>query len=606
MQGMPLRASDAANKSRHLARRLTRWLPLAALLIIYMGFLKWNFAPGIGAFDEHGYYAQGSLLATTGKTSLVLESRAEYVGQHWFPTSEGRYYSRHSPGLALAVALSMGLFGPAAGSALSFTINPILSLLGLLGVFLLARNILGHWWGLAAALLLAGGSTFCAHALAGDAHMLVTVLLVWGVYLLVLWRSSGRIIHAVAAGVLLGCIPVARAPEAICVVGIAPLLIVQRQALPRIWRHYLAAAAGAAIPVIPLLVYNQVSFGAFWRTAYSLTGEQSAFSLSNLKMHSAQYLLGLLGRDGLGVFFPLGLAGAVSMLARSGKRAFGLAILGVTAPTILLYMAYYWAPRGQASLLMRFLLPVFALLITSGLWFVSSVSKRVRFRARVTLVAILIGMHLLYEVPTSLARCRVMFNHKAISAAAAAGVEAAIPHGSVIMASPGILAHLDFLRRWRLANPALALAVPEATVTGEAADMSGPPDAGGKRRYWQIGPDGSCKAFRDDVMTWSGGAPVYFVGPEAQTKNTLEMLGYPPTFAVVSRIPMPALEPAPGFDPLAVLLRTLYKVTAGRTPTARPGVGRQGVGGVNADTRARGAPYSMEALVVVEIRDHNP
>jgi hypothetical protein len=574
-----------------LPRWLARWLPIVALLVLYSVFLKWNFAPAVGAFDEHGYYVQGSLLATTGETGLDLESRAQYVGQHWFPTSAGRYYSRHSPGLALLVAASWHLFGPNLGSTLSFAINSVLSLLALLGTFLLVRKILGHWWGLAATLLLAAGRTFSTHALAGDAHMLVTALLVWGIYLLVLWSSGGRIVHVFLAGLLLGSIPMARAPEAIYVVGIALFLGMHWRARPRMWRHCLAAVAGAAVPAVPLLIHNHLCFGAFWRTAYALTGEQSAFSLGNLRMHFAQYLRALMGNAGLGLFFPLGLAGAVTMLARARGRSLGLAILGITVPTTLLYMAYYWAPRTEPTLIMRFLLPVFTLLILSGLWLLACVLRGLRPWARVAVVSGLVGLHLLYVVPASLEGSRATFNHKSVLAAAGRGVDAAVPHGSVVMTNPGLLAHLDFLRRWRLADPMLAWGVPARDASRAAPDGPGMLDESGKQRYWRFGPDESCRVFRNDVMAWSAGAPVYFVGPESQAKSALEALEYPPTFVVIGRIPMPSFAPVPDFDPLGALLRRLAGATSGRSRVA---------------TRSRTAPTPMEDLVVVEIRDHNP
>jgi hypothetical protein len=589
----------------------TQWLPIVALLIIYSVFLRWNFAPGIAAFDEHGYYAQGSLLATTAKTSLDLESRAQYVGQHWFPASDGRYYSRHSPGLALAVAASWQLFGQDLGSTLSLAINSVLSLLALLGAFLLVRKIVGHWWGLAAAALLAAGPTFSTHALAGDAHMLVTALLVWGIYLLVLWSSGGRMAHAFLAGLLLGSIPVARAPEAIYVLGIALFLGMHWRARRRIWRHYLAAAAGAAVPLVPFAVHNHLCFGAFWRTAYALTGEQSAFSISNLRMHFALYLRALAGGAGLWLFFPLGLAGAAAMLAWARVRALGLAVLAITAPATLLYMAYYWAPRGEPTLITRFLLPVFPLLILSGLWLVSSVSRRLRPWARIAVAGGLVALQLLYVAPASFARCRAMYNQKSAVAAAARGVETTIAHGSVVMASPGVLADLDFLRRWRLADPMLALGVP-AQAASEAADGPGRLGEGGKQRYWRIGPEESCRAFRGDVMAWAGGAPIYFVGTESEAKNALEMLEYPPTFAVIGRIPMPAPAPVPDFDPLGTLFRRLSQATSGGSPAATGVRGRQGSGGRNADgsaqgaARSKGRPIALEDLVVVEIRDNNP
>lgn len=586
-------------------RRLVRYLPISLVVAAYAVFLWWNFMPGLAAFDEHGYYAQGSLLASTGKTGFIPESRAEYVGQHWFPTAEGRYYSRHSPGLALLVAAAMRIFGSGVGPSVSFAINPFLSLLGLLGMFLLARDLLGRWWGLAGASLLAGNPSYAAHSLAGDSHMLVTVLVLWGLYLALLWRRSARIGYAFAAGLVLGCVPVARAPEAVCAVGVGLVMILSWPAYPRIRRHYLAAVAGAAIPIIPLLIYDQVAFGAFWKTAYALTGEQSAFSLANVGKHFGQYLRGLVGIYGVGLLFPLGLAGLVVMLLRRGWRALGLGLTVAAVPTILLYMAYYWAPRGQASMIMRFLLPIFPLLILGALWLLLLITGRLKPATRIALVAVLVGLHLIQGVPTGLARCHAVFNQKAVPVAVARGVEANISHGSVVMANPGALMHLDFLRRWRLADPMLAIGVPEQEAAKAAGERGGLGE-GGRQRYWVLGPEQSCEAFRNDLAVWSGGAPIYCVGSESQVKSTLEMLGYPPTFVVVGRAAMPTPAAVPDFDPFGALLR---RVPWGKPAEGGPGdrAGRDRSGAARASARPQGTSRPMRAaedLVIVEVRDH--
>lgn len=584
--------SDAYPSGKRRLSGLVLNLPIGVVITAYAVFLWWNFMPGLAALDEHGYYAQGSLLALTGKTGFIPESRAQFVGQHWFPTAEGRYYSRHSPGLALLVAAAVRIFGLGAGPSVSFAINPVLSLLGLLGVFLVVGGLLGRWWGLAAALLLAGNPSYATHSLAGDSHMLVTVLAVWGLYLAVLWRRSPTIGRAFATGLILGCIPAARAPEVVCALGIGLVMIVAWPGERRIRQHYLAAAAGAAIAVIPLLVYNQAAFGAFWKTAYALTGEQSAFSLGNIGMHLGQYLRGLVGIYGIGLMFPLGLAGLVVMLARRGWRGLGLGLAAATLPTVVLYMAYYWAPRAQATLIMRFLLPTFPLFMLGGLWLLKLITGRLGPAARIALVAVLVALHLVQGVPTSFARCRGVRNQKALQAAVGRGVEANVPDGSVVMANPGSLMHLDFLRRWRPADPMLALGVPDQE-TALAAIQKGGPGEGGKQRYWALGPDESCTAFRKDVAVWSGGAPVYCIGSEPQVKNTLEMLGYPPSFVAVGRVALPRPAPVPDFDPLGALL--------GKIAGGNEGSGAAGATRPKATPRPVGA---LEDMVVVEVRDH--
>src|SRR3954469_6955437 len=75
-------------------------LALLALLIAYAALLAGGFATAISQPDDNGYFAQGSLLATSGRTWFSTESDAQYVGMHWLLTPSGTYISRYPPGLA--------------------------------------------------------------------------------------------------------------------------------------------------------------------------------------------------------------------------------------------------------------------------------------------------------------------------------------------------------------------------------------------------------------------------------------------------------------------------------------------------------------------------
>src|SRR3954462_6797998 len=85
--------------------RVPRGLPwgalaLLALLIAYAALLASGFATAISQPDDNGYFGQGSLLATSGRTWFSTESDAQYVGMHWLLTPSGTYISRYPPGLA--------------------------------------------------------------------------------------------------------------------------------------------------------------------------------------------------------------------------------------------------------------------------------------------------------------------------------------------------------------------------------------------------------------------------------------------------------------------------------------------------------------------------
>src|SRR5262245_48840868 len=82
--------------------RRHRFLALAGLLlllVVYAAFLLSRFQPAINEPDANGYWAQASLLVTTGHTWFKPESDAQYIGMHWLLTPNGDFVSRYPPGL---------------------------------------------------------------------------------------------------------------------------------------------------------------------------------------------------------------------------------------------------------------------------------------------------------------------------------------------------------------------------------------------------------------------------------------------------------------------------------------------------------------------------
>ena len=75
--------------------------------------------------------------------------------------------------------------------------------------------------------------------------------------------------------------------------GIAAFLLyslIARDRPKKVWLHLLVAGLGAATPILPLLIRNQLLMGAFWRTGYPLTNEQTGFSYEYFKEHAIDYI----------------------------------------------------------------------------------------------------------------------------------------------------------------------------------------------------------------------------------------------------------------------------------------------------------------------------
>ena len=91
------------------------------------------FAPAASSPDANGYLVQARLLSETGKSWFALDSPLQYVGGQWVEGARGRFFSRHPPGLPVLEAVLFTAFGPRG----AFLLNPVLTSLSLLGLFLL-------------------------------------------------------------------------------------------------------------------------------------------------------------------------------------------------------------------------------------------------------------------------------------------------------------------------------------------------------------------------------------------------------------------------------------------------------------------------------------
>src|SRR5689334_15776976 len=94
-------------------RRVVPWAGIVAgvWILAYAVFMATRFVPALSEPDDNGYFAQGSLIAQTGRSWFVAESDAQYVGMHWLLTPDGKYVSRYPPGLAVVIAGVEKVFG---------------------------------------------------------------------------------------------------------------------------------------------------------------------------------------------------------------------------------------------------------------------------------------------------------------------------------------------------------------------------------------------------------------------------------------------------------------------------------------------------------------
>ena len=527
--------------------------PLACLvliLLLHFIVIMGRYRPAISTADANGYWAQASLLFTTGRTWFEPEVDSQYVGTHWLVTDSGRFYSRYPPGLPVLVSLVYRVFGYRA----SVLVNPLLATLTLAGVYLLLRRLLAPWWSVAGVFVLAANPVFNQHAIWCFAHMAVACCLAWGLYFLVRWSEEGKLWQAFAGGLVMGIIPTVRYPEAVFVFGVVTFLGMHFGSREKVWRHWLAAAAGAAVPIVPLLARNQLAFGAFWRTAYSLTNEQTGFGLEYFADHFVSYIRGM-NSEGVGLFFALGVVGMVMMCSGRERRRLGVTLAALAVPSLLLYMAYYWG-GGRRTAGMRFLLPTFVCYILAGVWVLERVTAGAPRAARVSAAAAVLALQLVwgnFGAPDDAERLRYQ---KDVLVRVTDALEDHLEPGDVVMADRQILQHLDFVRRWRLVDPRNMRPTGgmrgrmRRPVHGEGGADSPSPRQAEKEKlraesYEDFDPWEQEFFIACELDEWAGKNRLCYVGPEDGMERMRSASFGPDSFKVVARIglPEPPSEP---------------------------------------------------------------
>lgn len=464
-------APGAAEHSSWLAR-----LPLICALALGLAHFLWltaGFAPATMSPDANGYIAQARLLATEGRTSFATRSPVQFVGMHWLETMPGVFHSRYPAGLPVLQAAAWKV----AGIRAALLVNPLLASATVLVVFFFARRLAGAWFALLAAATVAAVPVANQHALDADAHIAATFFLVSGVWALLAFEDRRTVGWGLLAGVLLGTVPTIRYPEAIAGVAIAAWLAWRMRPITQAW----PAVVGAAIPLVLLCAHNAGAYGAFWRTGYALTNEQTGFGLGYFSEHAIPYLLALSGQ-GLALMFAFGAAGIAALAVAPRHRAAGVLFAAIVVPLLLLYMAYYFGggpPGGGGGAVtgnLRFLVPTFPFFAIAGVWLLATIVEPLGIAGRVA-VAVVAALQLLIGVGNSVPT--VAQTKSALATAAHARVvgEKEIPAGSVVILDRTLAESFDATGRWKLVEESMI-----SGLGGAPGAMGGPGGFGGGAR----------------------------------------------------------------------------------------------------------------------------
>lgn len=513
-----------------------------ALTMLHFCWVTSHLEPAIMSPDANGYVVQARLLAEEGRTSFATSSPVQYVGMHWLETETGTFHSRYPAGLPLLMAAAWKVGGLNA----ALLVNPLLASATMLLVFFLARRLVPEPYALLAALVVAVVPTANQHALDADAHVAATFFLVGGVLALLRFAATGGAGAGLLSGLLLGSIPTIRYPEAIVGVAIGGWLLWRIRPVWRVW----PAVVGAALPLGALFAHNASAYGAFWKTGYALTNEQTGFGLEYFASHLLPYLQALAGQ-GLPLMFAFGVAGLAAMTADPRRRAEGVLLAGITVPLVLLYMAYYFGGgpggAGAATGNLRFLVPTFPFFALAGVWLMARLAENLG-RAGTAAVAAVVAVQALMGIGAS---AQVLTRAKAsLGAAARARVvaEREIPAGSVVIVDRQLAESLDATGRWKIVEENLVaggfpggLGGPGFGPPGGMAGRGGPngrgpglrPPGGGAPRGAEVADDAPSPQQRGknrgqqeryaglrpeerrarlwvDIAAWAEGKPVYW------------------------------------------------------------------------------------------------
>jgi hypothetical protein len=371
--------------------------------------------------------------------ALPMPAATERLDDH-------RILSKYQPGWPLCLAVGY-LLGGAAGA---MWVNCILAMLGVLGFYLLARDLFGGTAGAICTFIWVTSPMVIAYVSYPLGHGPEIAFTIWAFYATARWARTGRLGWAWAAGFCGGFMPLIRATTVLIWPALAVLYWVvraegaaaapaaeepdgdasrpptgrfarladwvggrraARRTAPLAYQ-WCVAGVGALLPLGFLLLYNAHGFGHPLRTGYYLTAEQQAFDLSWLSARLNDWLRTTWsgGADGRWAarrwaavwqerryliedrFLVLCLLGLLLRVRRAG---YGAVVLLWLVPTFVLYVSYYFFLIGPVFY--RFVvLTLPGLILAAGLL----VGPRLRRSAALQLLVLLLfGAWVWYAPP---------------------------------------------------------------------------------------------------------------------------------------------------------------------------------------------------------------
>ncbi|MFZ4695403.1 MAG: ArnT family glycosyltransferase [Verrucomicrobiia bacterium] len=433
-----------------MVRRLSSALAAIAAAALFVAMVGAYYVPSFGGTDENGYLVTAKRLATTGDVRKQSSDPYEFISGNWVLVDAKRnlYAAKYPIGYPSLCAVAWRLGGPSA----AFWVNPLLSALAVIGIFLLGRAIAGDLAGAFAAILLATNPMHAYFSVSALSHPSSTFFSLWGMYFFWQWGEKGGGWRGMLGAAAMAWAVSARYTEALLALPAAAIIATR---LIRLWRDrgenppsrvlfpfardLVLILVAALLSFAPLLWQHTIAFGGPLKTGYALCGEATGFS-QKWFLKNWPLMLARMDFPGLYLLFPLGLAGMGWYLVHEFRRGLFLALW--ILPTLLLYTAYYWAPAGEGPSYIRFFVSIFPPLIIAGMGLLCH-AQPLR-PAWVAISGLLVFFIAWVNQGIATERLMPMLERNTFSANATDLLRRKLPESAVILSDEGPLQFIEF------------------------------------------------------------------------------------------------------------------------------------------------------------------
>lgn len=341
----------------------------------FLWFILQYWAPAHAGNNQNGYLVSGKLIAETGSPGFEPKSPFEFVGWMWGMADAnstapggGVHYAKYPLGYPMLIAATWKFSPPDRAVDRAHLVNPVATAVGLLGVFVLAAQIMPSPMALLAMLLASSNPVLLVLANNPNSHATAVAFVVWGIVGIVLQLQRGWLLAGVVGSFLLGYACTIRYTEGLLVL---PVLLAALLQIRRRWKSLIRVAlplAAWALPVATQVVFNRVAMGAW--TGYDSTGESTGFAFDHFD-EKWRFAIRELYATGAYFLLPLAFLGLIAMVQWRWKTAlvFWLWLI----PGAVIYMAYYWGQGLGVWGFLRFYATLIPAIVILATWVIARV-----------------------------------------------------------------------------------------------------------------------------------------------------------------------------------------------------------------------------------------